>query len=75
MPLDFLRGPWLVELVRDGADGLVREQRVVTGPFGELSVDVPAEGGFAAIACRWGPRVQTCDEPVRGLALAPQPPG
>jgi hypothetical protein len=29
-----------------------------------LTVDVPAEGGFAAIACRWRPGLTNCDRPV-----------
>jgi alpha-glucosidase len=63
VPLGFLRGRWLVEVIRDDGDGgLVREQHVVTGPVGSLSVDVVDEGGFAAIACRWNSRVTTCDQ-------------
>ncbi|WP_431931403.1 glycoside hydrolase family 97 catalytic domain-containing protein [Nonomuraea jabiensis] len=58
VPLSFLPGRWLVEVTRDGADGLVREARVVRG--GTLAVEVRAEGGFAAIACRWRPGLTTC---------------
>jgi alpha-glucosidase len=65
VPLDFLRGRWLVEVIRDdGAGGLLRKPHVVTGPSGSLSVDVVDGGGFAAIACRWNSRVTTCDQPV-----------
>ncbi|GAA2360028.1 glycoside hydrolase family 97 protein [Nonomuraea africana] len=61
VPLDLLRGRWLLEVVRDGEGGLVRESRVVVGGRDRLSVDVPAEGGFAAVACRWRPGLDTCD--------------
>jgi alpha-glucosidase len=51
VPLRIGPGRWLVDLVRDGTGGLVREQHVMRG--GEtLTVDVAAEGGFAAIATR-----------------------
>jgi alpha-glucosidase len=56
-----LRGRWLVEVVSDGPTGLVRESQVVDGPRGRLSVAVPAEGGYAAIACRRHPGITTCD--------------
>ncbi|WP_433510563.1 glycoside hydrolase family 97 catalytic domain-containing protein [Nonomuraea sp. CA-143628] len=58
VPTGFLRGRWLVEVTGDGADGLVRESHVVNG--GTLPVEVKAEGGFAAIACRWRPGLTTC---------------
>lgn len=58
VPMGFLRGRWLVEVTRDGADGLVREAHVVHG--GTLAVEVAAEGGFAAVACRWRPGRTTC---------------
>ncbi|WP_020579273.1 glycoside hydrolase family 97 protein [Actinopolymorpha alba] len=61
VPLRFLHGRYLIEVVRDGEAGLVRESHVVTGPIDRLSVDVVAEGGFAAIACRWEPGRTTCD--------------
>ncbi len=62
--LDLPPGIWLVEIVRDGPAGLLREQHVMRA--GEtLSVDVVRDGGFAGIACRWHARIQTCDEPVR----------
>ncbi|MFD4600989.1 glycoside hydrolase family 97 catalytic domain-containing protein [Streptomyces sp. NPDC058464] len=59
LPLTIGRGRWLVETVRDGADGLVQDRQVLRGGD-ELSVDVVANGGFAAIACRWHPGVTTC---------------
>ncbi|MEU6719183.1 glycoside hydrolase family 97 catalytic domain-containing protein [Nonomuraea sp. NPDC046802] len=58
VPLNMLPGRWLVEVTRDGAGGLVREPHVVRG--GTLSVDVAAEGGFAAVACPWKPSLTTC---------------
>ncbi|MCA2226631.1 glycoside hydrolase family 97 protein [Nonomuraea aurantiaca] len=61
VPLSMLRGRWLVEVVRDGPAGLVRESHVVDGPRGRLSVPVPDEGGYAAVACHWHPRITTCD--------------
>ncbi|MEO6085199.1 MAG: glycoside hydrolase family 97 catalytic domain-containing protein [Umezawaea sp.] len=66
VPLALGAGKWLVEIVRDGAAGLVREQRVVAGGA-DLALDVPKDGGFAAIACRWTPAVRTCDRPVRAV--------
>ncbi|MFC9125521.1 glycoside hydrolase family 97 catalytic domain-containing protein [Streptomyces sp. NPDC057099] len=64
--LDFLGGGrWLVETVRDGKDGLVREtQRVDSADT--LMVRVPAKGGFVAVACPDKPDLKTCDRPVRG---------
>ncbi|WP_150135520.1 glycoside hydrolase family 97 protein [Streptomyces hyaluromycini] len=59
VPLTFGRGRWLVETVRDGADGLVQDRQVLSGGD-RLSVDVVANGGFAGIACRWHPGVTTC---------------
>jgi hypothetical protein len=61
-----LSGRWLVEYVHDGATGLVRERKVLDGKD-KLSVAVPADGGFAAIACRWRHGLETCAEPVHGL--------
>ncbi|WP_188189861.1 glycoside hydrolase family 97 protein [Nonomuraea sp. SYSU D8015] len=61
VPLSMLRGRWLVEVVRDGQSGLVRESHVIDGPRGRLAVPVPDEGGYAAIACRWRPGITTCD--------------
>jgi len=63
VPLALPAGRWLVDLVRDGATGLVREPRVATAGD-TLAVDVVANGGFAAIACRWHPGITTCDKPV-----------
>ncbi|MGR3932321.1 glycoside hydrolase family 97 catalytic domain-containing protein [Streptomyces sp. BRA346] len=60
VPLRLGQGKWLVDLVRDGADGLVREPRVVRGGD-TVSVPVVKDGGFAAIACRWRPGVTSCD--------------
>ncbi|MEV4172667.1 glycoside hydrolase family 97 catalytic domain-containing protein [Nonomuraea sp. NPDC049709] len=61
VPLTMLRGRWLVEVVRDGPAGLVRESHRIDGPRDRLSVPVPAEGGYAAIACRRHPGTTTCD--------------
>ncbi len=60
VPLDIETGIWLVDLVRDGPLGLVREQRVMRDGD-ELAVDIPADGGFAAIACRWHAGIEGCD--------------
>lgn len=59
VPLEFLPGRWLVEVIGDGPAGLVRERHVVT--HDTLRVPVAADGGFAAVACRWRPGLQTCD--------------
>jgi hypothetical protein len=63
VPLSIGSGRWLVEVVHDGTAGLVRDQRVLGGGD-PLTVDVPNNGGFAAIACRWHPGISTCDRPV-----------
>jgi hypothetical protein len=65
VPLQFLgEGEWLVETVRDapGPDrkDVVRESNVL-GPDSTLSVDVPRNGGFAALICRNAPGLKTCD--------------
>ncbi len=65
-PLDFLSGgQWTVELVRDGSgdrgDVVWSRQRVRAGTT--LSVDVPANGGFAAILCQ----AATCAKPLRDV--------
>ncbi|WP_217553494.1 glycoside hydrolase family 97 protein [Streptomyces sp. GbtcB6] len=59
VPLTIGRGRWLVETVRDGADGLVQDRQVLSGGD-ELSLDIVANGGFAGIACPWHPGVTTC---------------
>jgi alpha-glucosidase len=67
-PLGFLGGGrWLVEVVRDGPGprGDVVRSASVMSPRDTLAVDVPVDGGFAAIACRAHPGRTTCDEPVR----------
>lgn len=63
VPLDLPHDRWLVDLVRDGDQGLVREQRVMDAGD-TLSVDVVAEGGFAAVACKWRATLETCDRPI-----------
>ncbi|QFU88912.1 glycoside hydrolase family 97 catalytic domain-containing protein [Amycolatopsis sp. YIM 10] len=66
-PLRFLgEGDWLVETVRDvpGQVDVQRESRVVRSSD-SLSYDVPANGGFAAVACRAAADRTTCDEPVQ----------
>ncbi|MGW1655897.1 glycoside hydrolase family 97 catalytic domain-containing protein [Streptomyces atratus] len=60
VPLRIEAGRWLVETVTDGPAGLVRTARVVRGGDA-LSVDVVADGGFAAVACRWAPGRTSCD--------------
>ncbi|MBB4909730.1 glycoside hydrolase family 97 catalytic domain-containing protein [Actinophytocola algeriensis] len=63
-PLDFLGdGTWTVEVVRDGSatergDVVWSRQRVRASDT--LSVDVPANGGFAAIVCRGS----SCSKPL-----------
>jgi hypothetical protein len=70
VPLDFLGrgGDWLVDLVRDGAPDargdVVRSQQRLR-PSATLSVDVPADGGFAAIICR---DRASCDRPLPSSA-------
>ncbi|MFD3583058.1 glycoside hydrolase family 97 catalytic domain-containing protein [Streptomyces sp. NPDC058683] len=59
VPLTVGRGRWLVQTIRDGAQGLVQESQVLRGGD-DLSVDVVADGGFAGIACRWHPGVTSC---------------
>ncbi|MEV7862697.1 glycoside hydrolase family 97 catalytic domain-containing protein [Streptomyces hirsutus] len=69
VPLDFLGGGrWLVEVVRDGDDGLVRERRTVTARD-TLSVPTAEHGGFAGIVCRAAPGRDSCDRPVSRLPL------
>jgi alpha-glucosidase len=67
-PLDFLGGGrWLVEVVRDreGPRGDVVRSAEVLSAKDTLSVAVPDNGGFAAIACRAIPGRTTCDAPLR----------
>jgi alpha-glucosidase len=59
VPLTIGPGRWLVETVRDGADGLVKDRQVLRGGD-TLSVDVVGNGGFAGIACPWRPGLTTC---------------
>ncbi|GAB2591350.1 hypothetical protein GCM10027168_25820 [Streptomyces capparidis] len=64
VPLDFLgAGRWRVDVVRDGADGLERESRLVTRRD-TLTVPTRDGGGFAALACRPRPDTLSCDRPV-----------
>jgi alpha-glucosidase len=59
VPLSLGSGRWLVETIRDGADGLVQDRRVLRGGD-TFTVDVTTNGGFAALACPWRPGVVTC---------------
>ncbi|MEH0581647.1 glycoside hydrolase family 97 catalytic domain-containing protein [Streptomyces sp. B21-108] len=59
VPLSLGSGRWLVETIRDGADGLVQDRRVLRGGD-TLDVDVVGNGGFAALACPWRPGLTTC---------------
>lgn len=62
-PLGFLGGgAWTVELVRDGGAerGDVVRSRQKARATDTLSVDVPANGGFAAIICQ----AATCEKPL-----------
>ncbi|MDX3358656.1 glycoside hydrolase family 97 catalytic domain-containing protein [Streptomyces sp. ME02-6978.2a] len=69
VPLSFLGGgKWLLEVVRDGDDGLVREGHVLTR-HDTLRVPVHEHGGFAALVCRAAPGRDTCDRPVSQLPL------
>lgn len=56
-------GKWLVETVRDGDHGLVRDSAVMDDRD-TLEVPTGADGGFAAIVCRSTPGRTTCDRPV-----------
>lgn len=69
LPLTLFSGEWLLEVVRDGAEGLVREQHIVHGPDGHVSIPIVANGGFAAIACPLAEGVTTCDLPQDKLPL------
>ncbi|WP_020134644.1 glycoside hydrolase family 97 protein [Streptomyces sp. 351MFTsu5.1] len=59
VPLSLGPGRWLVETIRDGADGLVQNRQVLRGDD-TLTVDVVANGGFAGLACPWRPGLTTC---------------
>ncbi len=62
VPFDLPSGRWRVEITRDGPAGLVRDVREVRA--GEvLTLDVAANGGFAAIACRG----RSCERPVSAV--------
>lgn len=64
VPLTFLGpGAWRVDLVRDGADGVIRQSRVMDRQD-VLTVPVSADGGFAAQICRAVPGRDSCDRPV-----------
>ncbi|PWK81050.1 alpha-galactosidase-like protein [Lentzea atacamensis] len=56
------KGRWLVEVVRDGAAGLVKETHVTDG---KLTIPVAKDGGFAALVCR--PVRDTCARPTYGI--------
>ena len=56
-------GRWLVEVVRDGAAGLVKETHVTSD---KVVVPTAKDGGFGALACRWRPGLTTCAKPVDG---------
>jgi DNA-binding response OmpR family regulator len=77
VPLRFLSGRWLVEVVRDGGDGLVRESHVVTGPVGSLSIDVPVGPMIVAVyATRvLEKKISVQMEPVTVRSQPPEPPG
>jgi alpha-glucosidase len=72
-PLDFLgSGRWLVEVVQDGEGprgDVVRSASHLSGKD-TLTVDVPTDGGFAAIACRAHPGRTTCDKPLRHVPVS-----
>ncbi|GAB2849649.1 glycoside hydrolase family 97 catalytic domain-containing protein [Lentzea nigeriaca] len=55
-------GRWLVEVVRDGAAGLVKETHVTAE---KLTIPVAKDGGFAALVCH--PVRDTCARPTYGL--------
>ncbi|HEX6340550.1 glycoside hydrolase family 97 catalytic domain-containing protein [Umezawaea sp.] len=68
-PLSFLGGgDWLVEVVRDDAStsrGDVLRSSQVLRSTSTLSVAVPRNGGFAAVACPARSGRTTCDLPVK----------
>ncbi|MFD9702900.1 glycoside hydrolase family 97 catalytic domain-containing protein [Lentzea sp. NPDC059081] len=66
-PLSFLgSGQWLVETVRDPATraDVVRDRQVLRSTD-TLAVPARANGGFAAVICRYSTGLQTCDQPIR----------
>ncbi|MEU4678955.1 glycoside hydrolase family 97 catalytic domain-containing protein [Micromonospora sp. NPDC023737] len=64
-PLTFLgKGRWLVETLRDGPDGLVREARIADA-HDSLTVPVATNGGFVSVICEYTKGRSTCDQPVR----------
>jgi hypothetical protein len=68
-PLSFLgAGDWLVEVVRDDtatARGDVLRSSQVLRSTSTLSVAVPRNGGFAAVACPNQAGRTTCDQPIK----------
>jgi alpha-glucosidase len=60
VPMRLGAGKWLVETVTDGPSGLVREPHMVRGGD-TLTVPAVADGGFAALACRWYEGRTSCD--------------
>ncbi|MEU7474944.1 glycoside hydrolase family 97 catalytic domain-containing protein [Lentzea sp. NPDC042327] len=78
VPLSFLSGgQWLVETVRDPAvRGDVTRDRQVVSSAQTLAQAVQRNGGFAAVACRYRPGLQTCDQvipqvPATSLTITP----
>jgi hypothetical protein len=64
-PLSFLgNGRWLVETLRDGPSGLIRETRVVDSRD-RLAVPVTTNGGFVSAICEYERGMTTCDRRVR----------
>lgn len=53
VPLDFLDGQtrYAAEIVRDATDGRLQQERRLVSSADELTVDVPANGGFAVHLC------------------------
>jgi alpha-glucosidase len=63
--LSFLgAGQYLIETLRDGPSGLVRETRVASRTD-TLSVAEARNGGFVSIACPYTAGLLTCDRPAR----------
>jgi hypothetical protein len=63
-PLTFLgSGQFLVDTLRDGPSGLMKETRVVTSGD-TLSVPENTNGGFVSIVCPFTAGLQTCDRPA-----------